>query len=432
MGSGVRWGVGVVFLAVALGLGLFWAMGTRDEGSGVQATLSAVGAIAGADTVGFARAMEPRPFRFPEDHGPHPAYRTEWWYLTGNLRSPEGDRWAYQLTFFRNSLAPEPAGRASAWDTNQLWMAHLAITDVEGERHVLSERFARGAGGLAGGQAEPFRVWLEDWEMWWEPGRESANGGVPPQLTLPGPGEGVGEEGPDPAPGLFPLRLQAAEDDWGLDLTLQAGKPPVFQGDRGLSQKGPEPGNASFYISFTRMPTQGVIRLGGMEVPVEGASWMDREWSTSALDEEHLGWDWFSLQLDDDREIMFFELRRRDGRPEPLNHGILVEADGSSVHLGADDVLLEVLDHWESPLDGARYPSGWRVEIPRFGLDLTVDPKVRDQEMNVSVRYWEGAVSVRGEGPNGSVGGVGFVELTGYGEPPEAQEGSGGDPVRGG
>ena len=426
MGSGARWGVGVVVIVLALGLGLFWALGSRDEGPGVQATLSAVGAIAGADTVGFARAMEPRPFRFPEDHGPHPEYRTEWWYVTGNLRSPEGERWAYHLTFFRNSLAPEPAGRASAWDTNQLWMVHVAITDVERERHVVSERFARGAGGLAGGQAEPFRVWLEDWEMWWEPGREVANGGDPTEEVR------WTHSADDPAPGLFPLRLRAGEDDWGIDLTLEAGKPPVFQGDRGLSQKGPEPGNASFYISFTRMPTQGVIRLDGREVPVEGASWMDREWSTSALDEEHLGWDWFSLQLDDDREIMFFELRRRDGRREPLNHGILVEPDGSSTHLGADDVRLEVLDYWESPLDGARYPSGWQVEIPRFGVDLTVEPMVRDQEMNVSVRYWEGAVSIRGQGVDGPVEGVGFVELTGYGESPEARDGSGGDPVRGG
>ena len=420
MGSSLRWGLGLGALVLALVAGLVWALSGTDDRPGVQATLSAVGAIAGADTVGFARAMEPRPFRFPEDHGPHPAYRTEWWYLTGNLRSARGERWAYQLTFFRNSLAPEPAQRSSAWNTNQLWMAHLAITDVENDRHVVSERFARGAGGLAGGQSDPFRVWLEDWEMWWD--RTPVSVGPPSAEARDG----------GSAPGLFPLRLRAFEGDWGLDLTLEAGKPPVFQGDRGLSRKGPEPGNASFYISFTRMPTGGTIRLGDQEVAVEGASWMDREWSTSALDEEHLGWDWFSLQLDDQREIMFFELRRRDGRPEPLNHGILVEPDGSSRHLAADDVRLEVLDYWESSLDGARYPSGWRMEIPELGVDLTIDPTVRDQEMNVSVRYWEGAVDVRGQGIDGPVEGVGFVELTGYGETPGGDERAGGEAIRGG
>ncbi|TVR60879.1 MAG: carotenoid 1,2-hydratase [Gemmatimonadales bacterium] len=371
--------------------------------------------------------MEPRAFRFPDDHGPHPEYRTEWWYLTGNLRSGEGERWAYQLTFFRSSLAPEPAHRRSAWNTNQLWMAHLAITDVENDRHVVSERFARGAGGLAGGQAEPFRVWLEDWEMWWDEGSAPTGAALDGPVSLEGlEREAAGTGNGEAAPGLFPLRLRASEGDWGLDLTLEAGKPPVFQGDRGLSQKGPEPGNASFYISFTRMPTEGTIRLGDQEMTVEGASWMDREWSTSALDEEHLGWDWFSLQLHDQREIMFFELRRRDGRPEPLNHGILVEPDGSSLHLNAEDVRLEVLDHWESPLDGARYPSGWRMEIPRLGVDLTVEPKVRDQEMNVSVRYWEGAVKVHGQGVEGPVEGVGFVELTGYGESHAGGDGSAG------
>lgn len=397
-------GVALTLVAGALlgGWGLWTLLVDSDPGP-VQATLSAVGAIAGSDTAGYARATAPRLFEFPRDHGPHPEYRTEWWYLTGNLDGPEGRRLAYQLTFFRNSLAPEPAGRASSWDTNQFWMAHLAVTDVEEERHFVSERLARGAVGLAGGRAAPFRVWLEDWEMRWT---------------------GSGGTDPEPAPGLFPLELRAVEDDWGIELLLEAGKPPVLQGEEGWSQKGSEPGNASYYLSFTRMPTRGRIHLEGESFEVQGESWMDREWSTSALDEVHLGWDWFSLQLDDERELMFFELRREDGETEPLNHGTLVAPDGSYRPLHSDEVEVEVLDRWRSPLDGAEYPSGWRIRIPGEGMDLEVRPVLPDQEMNVSVRYWEGAVDVSGRGVDGPVTGRGFVELTGYGETPAVEGGS--------
>jgi predicted secreted hydrolase len=359
------------------------------EGGEVRASLSPAEALAGADTVGYERARAPRPFTFPRDHGPHPEYRTEWWYLTGNLRTPEGRRLAYHLTFFRNSLAPEPAVRRSAWNTNQLWMGHLAITDVEEGRHRQAERLARGAAGIAGGRVEPFRVWLDGWE-------------------LVGTPEGTG------AGGVFPLRARAREAGWGLDLTLDQGKPPVLQGQDGWSRKGPEDGNASYYFSLTRMPTRGVIELDGQAFPVEGESWMDREWSTSALSEEHVGWDWFSLQLSDGREVMFFELRRRDGDPEPLNHGVVVAVDGSSRSLSAGDWDLRVLERWSSTVDGTEYPSGWSVRFPDAALELEIRPKVADQEMNVSFRYWEGAVEVRGTGPDGPLEGHGFVELTGY------------------
>jgi len=381
----------IALLAGAVALALRLSGGPEE---GVRATLSAAGALAGADTAGFARAMAPRAFVFPDDHGAHPGYRTEWWYLTGNLTDADGRRFAWQLTFFRNSLSPEPPERASAWSTNQLWMAHFALTDVESGRHRAFERFARGAVGLAGAETEPLRVWLDDWEL-----RGSGAGGI----------------SADPRD-VFPLTLVAQDEEWAIDLTLDAGKPIVLQGDRGWSRKGPEPGNASYYFSFTRMPTRGRVTVEGRTFEVEGASWMDREWSTSALGPEHLGWDWFSLQLSDGRELMFFELRRDDGRPEPLNHGVLVEPDGSYRPLSADAFEVEVLDRWTSPLDGARYPSGWRVRIPLERIDLEVIPVVRDQEMNLSVRYWEGAVEVGGTGVDGPITGVGFVELTGYGE----------------
>jgi predicted secreted hydrolase len=401
-------GILVVALVVTGVGGIWWILDGGRQGDEVRATLSAVGAIAGSDTAGYARAVEPRPFHFPQDHGPHPEYRTEWWYLTGNLATVDGGRVGYQLTFFRNSLSPEPPPGLSAWRTNQLWMAHLAITDVEGRTHHAAERLARGAGGLAGARAEPFRVWLEGWAMDFM--------GPPVQAVVEG---GRGE-----APGLFPLAVRASDEAWGLELELESAKPPVFQGEAGWSQKGPEAGNASYYISFTRLPTRGRVRMGEEWVEVVGDSWMDREWSTSALSEIHQGWDWFSLQLDDGREIMFFELRREDGAPEPLNHGALVEADGRYRTLLAHDVEVEVLGSWASPLDGARYPSGWLLRIPSAELELEIHPLVQDQEMNLSVRYWEGAVRVQGQDEEGSVEGYGFVELTGYGEDPTGGEGA--------
>lgn len=376
------------------GIVLLLGWGER-EGQGVRATFSAVGAIAGGDTAGFARAVEPRPFVFPEDHGPHPDYRTEWWYLTGNLESDRGEPFGFQLTFFRNSLSPAPVGRESEWDTNQLWMAHFALTDVARDAHTVGERFARGAAGLAGGEATPFRIWLGDWEL-----------------------RGVEDD-------AFPMDLRAEQDGTRVELRLAPLKPPVEQGDRGLSQKGPEAGNASFYLSWTRLEVQGTVEAGGLTHAVQGTGWMDREWSTSALSAEHVGWDWFSLQLDDERELMFFELRRRDGTSDPLNHGTLVERDGASRALAATEVEVAVLDWWTSPLDGARYPSGWRVRVPGEALDLKVLPRIRDQEMNLSFRYWEGAVTVQGTTSGRPVEGVGYVELTGYGE--EQAVGRGGE-----
>jgi len=349
-----------------------------------RATLSAVATLTGADTAGFSRALDPVAFRFPEDHGPHPEFRTEWWYLTGNLESEGGHPFGFQLTFFRNALAPAPAGRSSAWDTNQLWMAHFGLTDIAGGRHLAGERFARGAAGMAGAESDPFRVWLGDWHIEGEPG-----------------------DG-------FPMHLRAAEDGASIALRIEPLKPPVFQGEEGLSQKGPDPGNASYYVSWTRLSLTGEVEFEGQRHQVAGTGWLDREWSTSALSESHVGWDWFSLQLDDGRDLMFFELRREDGTLDPLNHGALVASDGSYRALHWDDVEIEVMDGWESPVDGTRYPSGWMLRIASEALELEVIPRLRDQEMNLGFRYWEGAVTARGSTAESPVQGVGYVELTGY------------------
>jgi predicted secreted hydrolase len=363
-----------------------WALSRPSSAPDPGPVLSAAGALMGGDTAGYARALEPRPFRFPEDHGPHPDYRTEWWYLTGHLDGEEGEAFGFQFTLFRSALAPTPPERASAWSTRQLWMGHFALTDVRSGVHLHEERFARGAAGLAGGETSRFRVWLEDWVL---------------------------EGDPD-----FPLSLVAMFEDGrgGIELEVEEGKSPVLQGDRGLSQKGPEPGNASFYVSWTRMPLRGTVTLAGRSTSVTGEGWMDREWSTSALGEGQVGWDWFSLQLSDGRELMYFELRRQDGTLDPSNHGVWVEPDGSYRPLSPDEVTLEVTGTWVSPRGGTRYPAGWVLRVPSEGVELRLVPRVPDQEMNVSFRYWEGALEVTGTSRGVPVTGRGYAELTGYAE----------------
>jgi predicted secreted hydrolase len=348
--------------------------------------LSLVETLAGADTAGYARALEPRPFDFPADHGPHPDFRTEWWYVTGNLASGDGRDFGFQLTFFRSALAPGPVESPSAWATRQAYMAHFTVTDVATATFHAHERFARGAVGLAGATAEPLRVWLEDWT--------------------------IGSAGA----ATFPVRLTAASGEVALDLTLEQGKAPVPQGERGLSRKGAESGNASYYYSLPRMPAEGRLVLGADTVRVLGDAWLDREWSTSALGDGQVGWDWFALQLDDGWEMMVYRLRLADGGADDTSDGVLIAPDGSRSPLAwGTEVTVDETGSWTSPIDGAVYPSGWRVRVPGRGWDLEVAPRIPDQELDLAFRYWEGAVSVTGTGERGDpVGGRGYVELTGY------------------
>ena len=351
----------------------------QEEPSGMASFLGE-----GGDT-GFARAESPREFRFPEDHGAHPDYRSEWWYFTGNLATGEGRHFGYQLVVFRFALTPDKVERTSHWATNQIYMAHLALTDVDAQKFRFNERYARNAAGLAGVQAAPFRVWLEDWQVF------------------------AVEEG-----GQWTLR--AADGDMAISLSLAPLKPVVLQGDRGLSRKGPEPGNASYYYSLTRMATEGTITVAGEQFAVQGLSWLDREWSTSALNEEQAGWDWFSLQLDNGYDLMYYQLRRKDGTVEPFSSGTLVDPQGNVTSLSSEDVSLKALDTWESSL-GGRYPVAWRMEVPQAGLDVEIRPLLRNQELDTSVRYWEGAVEIMGRQGSDAVSGHGYLEMTGYAQP---------------
>lgn len=332
----------------------------------------------------FARATAIREFHFPADHGPHPEFRTEWWYFTGNLNDAKQRPFGYELTIFRIGLTPNSIAGSSRWRSRDLYMAHFAVTDVQSGRFHYFERFNRGALGMAGAKPLTLDVWLDDWSV-----------------------RPIGDT-------VFPLRLNARENDIRLELELTAGKPPVLNGDRGLSRKSAEKGNASYYYSMTRLPTRGTIQIGSERYAVEGASWLDREWSTSALAGDQAGWDWFALQLSDNTELMFYRLRRRDGSVDTLSAGTYVTAGGTADPLAHDDVAIEELGTWRSPQDGAGYPSGWRIRARKQGLDLTLTPLVKNQELAVSVRYWEGAVRVEGLTGDSPLGGRGYVELTGY------------------
>ncbi|HSJ26188.1 MAG TPA: lipocalin-like domain-containing protein [Longimicrobiales bacterium] len=358
--------------------------------------------LGGADTL-HARAVDVPAFTFPADHGPHPEFRTEWWYWTGNLTADDGREFGYQLTFFRSALVDSATyaaavdTAASAWRSRHAWMAHFAVSDIGARSFHHAERFARDAVGLAGAQADPFRVWLGPWQA---TGRDTG-------------GADAGADGGGDA-GRFPVRLEAADGDVAMDLVLAYGKPMVLQGDRGLSRKGPEPGNASYYYSFTRMPTTGTIRIGDRSYGVTGLSWLDREWSTSALSADLAGWDWMALQLDDGTELMLYRLRRHDGTAGEFSAGSFVDADGASVTLAAGDFAMTPMDTWRSPLDGTAYPVTWQVAIPRLAAELTVSAAYGAQEMDTAVRYWEGAVRIIGTRAGAPVTGRGYLEMTGY------------------
>ena len=333
---------------------------------------------------GYAVAKEPRTFRFPSDHGPHPKFRNEWWYLTGNLDGQNGERFGFELTIFRFLLTPSVQRKqASRWQSDQVYIGHFAISDVGNEQFHVAQRFSRGGMGLAGARAEPFRVWVEDWSIAARPGTATT------------------------------WRVQAADQDRLLDLNLTQLKPPVLNGQNGLSRKAAEPGNASYYYSISRLQTEGLLQIGTQRFAVSGFSWLDREWSSSALSADQAGWEWFALQLDDGSELMLYQLRRLDGSRDPFSAGTWISRSGDSNHLDASEFRIEITQFWDSPL-GGRYPSAWQVSVPSLELQLDVQPVMDDQELRTTVLYWEGAVDVSGKRNGKKLGGRGYVELTGY------------------
>ena len=366
------------------------ALRRRDGGGAVMSSI--IARPGPQDIEGFSRVEDRRQFSFPQDHGPHNDFQTEWWYYTGNLQTRDGRRFGYQLTFFRRALLPLELipPRASSWATSQVYMAHFALSDIDGQNYQAFERLSRGAVGLAGAQSEPFQVWLEDWRV-----EQTADN----PLACAAPCD---------------YHLTSAQGDVRLDLALKDLKGPVLQGDQGYSPKGSGPGQASYYYSLTRLKTSGTIEVAGQVFSVDGLSWMDHEFSTSALSRNQVGWDWFSIQMDDGSELMVFQIRRSDGSVDPFSSGTFVRPDGSTLHLGLDDFDLEVGADWKSQASGAIYPAAWRLNVPSLGLRLQIEPLMANQELNLSYAYWEGAVTVAGNLGGEVVTGKGYVELTGY------------------
>ena len=374
----------IVFTAGIALVAVFFGIALWDKGGDDRAQSNLVAVAAAPDLSGFARATGPKIWQFPQDFGPHPNFQTEWWYYTGNLEASSGEHFGYQLTFFRRALLPpqELPRRSSDWATAQIYMAHFALTDVSAKQYKAYERLERGAAGLAGAQSEPFQVWLDNWQV---------------EQVKPGS-----------------YHLDAQEGDVSVDLNLEETLGPILQGDQGYSRKGPEPGQASYYYSLVHLKTQGEIYSSGRTYQVNGLSWMDHEFSTSALGKNQVGWDWFALQLDDGSALMVYQIRQTDGSAGPFSSGSWITPDGRKINLSQSDFSIQVHDTWTSPKSGARYPSAWTIQVPKAGLQMEVKPYLANQELNVSYSYWEGAVQVVGRREGQPVSGSGYVELTGY------------------
>jgi predicted secreted hydrolase len=322
-------------------------------------------------------------YEFPRDHFSHPDFRTEWWYYTGNLAAATGRRFGYELTFFRQGL--DRTAPKSVWSLNDVWMAHLALTDVEGSRFFHTQRLQRSGDGLAGCSAETARVWNGNWSVQWK-----------------------GES----------MELAAVHEDFSLRFTMTPRKAPVVHGEGGLSRKSERTQHASHYISLTRLASSGEIVLGGTRFAVSGLSWMDHEYFSGQLDGEQAGWDWLSLQFEDQTELMIYRIRHKSGRADSFSSGTFVAADGSARHLRAADFSLEPIagSEWASPSGKCRYPLRWQLRVPSLGLAMQTRALLNDQELSsrsaVLPTYWEGAVEAEGSGRRAR----GYLELTGYGE----------------
>ncbi|MBW6472705.1 MAG: hypothetical protein K0B14_06230 [Anaerolineaceae bacterium] len=331
----------------------------------------------------YKKAIDRMDFVFPEDHAAHPEYLTEWWYYTGNLLTDDGRHFGYQLTFFRRAISDQfNDSSPSNWASNQIYLAHFAVTDTASNQHYVFDQISRGSAGLAGTSVDPlFSIWLKDWGI--------------VQLS-----DNV-------------FQMNAGFDNIEINFILTDLKGIIFHGDDGLSQKGSEIGNASYYFSQTRMETVGTIRISDEEFDVNGFSWMDHEFGTSTLGSNQIGWDWFSIQLDNQTEIMLFQIRQDDGSISEFSSGTIIFEDGRTENLVVNDFRIDVLDTWQTS-DQISYPNKWEINIEQINLKMEITPLMNDQEMILFFRYWEGAVRINGTLNGEEITGYGYVELTGY------------------
>ncbi len=327
---------------------------------------------------GYRPALPGYRYTFPRDHFEHADFRTEWWYYTGNVRDAGGRRYGFELVFFRQGNRDRAGDNPSAWRVDDLYLAHLALTDIDGGRFVERQRLNRAGPGIAGASFEQARVWNGNWQVRWDLATSAQ--------TLTAVAEGV----------RFELRLTPL-------------KPPVIHGEDGISRKAAGAGKASHYVSFPRLQVSGTLNGAA----VSGQAWMDHEWFTHQLEANQQGWDWFSVQLEGNRELMLFELRNTGGGIDPFSAGTYIAPDGGSRHLAREDFRLEPLDFWTSPKTGARYPVRWKIAVPALGIELECRAAIAEQELVPEQKdaptYWEGAVTY-----SGTARGAGYLEMTGY------------------
>ena len=334
---------------------------------------------------GFVSADGSRPLTFPEDFGAHEDFRTEWWYYTGNLQTSEGRHFGFELTVFRVGLLPPTVALPtdSNWYNHSVYFAHFAISDIDSKQFYAFERYSRPGPGLAGAQADPYHVWLEDWSI------------------------------TERRPGVY--HLQAAQAEIAIDLTLTDEMGVVLHGENGYSRKGQNVTNASYYYSQPRLRADGFVQVDGIQHQVSGLAWKDHEFSTSVLDANQIGWDWFSLQFEDGPALMLFQLRERDGETSASSSGTFITARGNSQQIQNTDFKISVLDEWRSPHTQGIYPAAWDIRLNEPNCILEVHPWMADQEVNFStVTYWEGAVRFEGICNGTPARGNGYIELTGY------------------
>lgn len=330
----------------------------------------------------FAPALPGYEFQFPRDHGAHEEYRTEWWYYTGHLRTDGGHRYGFEVTFFRVGVVPPGEPAQSRWDLRNLALAHFAITDIDRQQFRYAEKLNRESPFTASSATGVLDVRNEGWSA----------------TTMP---DGA-------------WHITAFNGGDSVDLVMRSRKPPAIHGENGVSVKAEGVGYASHYYSMTRLDVSGTIN----RQRCRGIAWMDHEFGSSKLRENQQGWDWFSIQFDNDSELMLYQIRRSDGTPDAASSGSLVTSDGTVIHIRRDQMVIQPTGRWHSSRSGATYPMGWRVSVPAFGIAVTVNPAMRNQELvtrsSTNVTYWEGAADVSGSFGNISVSGVGYVEMTGY------------------
>ncbi|HXP87920.1 MAG TPA: lipocalin-like domain-containing protein [Bryobacteraceae bacterium] len=342
----------------------------------------------------FRLAVPGYHYQFPRDHFNHPEFQTEWWYYTGNVHTAGGREFGFELTFFRRALKPEPAS-GGVWDARDLWLAHLALSDIDGRHFYHTERLNRAGPGLAGADAAQARVWNGNWETRW---------------------------GPDSST----QQLRAVAEHFAVDLALDNRKRPAIHGLNGVSQKAAEPGRASHYISLTRLAAHGTVTVEGQPFLVDGLAWMDHEFFTQQLDTRESGWDWLSLQLAEGSELMLFRLRHKDGTTDPYSAGTYIDAQGRTKHLAAGDfAMLPGSDIWTSPATHGVYPISWTVRVPSVGIDAAVSTRLPQQELAgsaITPPYWEGAIKAIGTRGASPLSASGYLEMTGYAGPAPLSE----------